>query len=126
MKWLFDTIAGRTIVVLATGLAVSLGVSQYLYQRGVEREIREGNAARLADRLIVMRETLLRLPEEKRDEAAHAVSGGPVQLHWSPEALAASGGTPDATSLRIRELLFERLQNLETPAACHWIEPRGQ
>lgn len=113
MKWLWDTIAGRTIVVLAMGLAISLGVSQYLYQRGVEREIREGNAARLADRLIVLRETLMRLPEEKRDEAAHAVSGGPVQLHWSPEALAVSGGTPDSTSLRIRELLFERLENLE-------------
>lgn len=113
MRWIWDTIAGRTIVVLVAGLAISLGLSQYLYQRGMERELREGNASRLADRLIVLRETLMRLPEGERDEAAHALSGGPLQLHWSPEVLSVAGGTPDPTSVRIREILFERLAGLE-------------
>ncbi|MDO9384601.1 MAG: ATP-binding protein [Hyphomicrobiaceae bacterium] len=113
MRWIWDTIAGRTIVVLVAGLAISLGLSQYLYQRGMERELREGNASRLADHLIVLRETLMRLPENERDEAAHALSGGPLQLHWSPEALSVAGGTPDPTSVRIREILFERLAGLE-------------
>jgi two-component system OmpR family sensor kinase len=113
MRWMWDTIAGRTIVVLVAGLAISLGLSQYLYQRSMERELREGNTSRLADRLIVLRETLMRLPEAERDEAAHALSGGPLQLHWSPEALSVAGGTPDPTSVRIREILFQRLPGLE-------------
>lgn len=113
MRWMWDTIAGRTIVVLVAGLAISLGLSQYLYQRSMERELREGNTSRLADRLIVLRETLMRLPEAERDEAAHALSGGPLQLHWSPEALSVAGGTPHPTSVRIREILFQRLPGLE-------------
>lgn len=112
MTWLWDTIAGRTLLVLVAGLALSLGIGQYLYHKGLERELREGNAARLAERLIVLSQTITRVPREQRDEAAHALSGGPIDMHWSAEPLAVSSVNLDPTALRLRDVLREKLPAL--------------
>lgn len=112
MSWLWDTIAGRTILILVVGLSFSLAVSQFFYQRGLERELRESNAVRLADRLIVLRQTLTRVPHGERDDTAHTLSGGPIELHWSPEPLAIAGGRLDAIAERLREVVLERATDL--------------
>jgi signal transduction histidine kinase len=113
MSWLWDSIAGRTIVILVTGLLLSLATAQQLYRHNQDYEQREGNAARLADRLIVLRQTLTRLPSEGRDEAAHALAGGPIDLHWSPEPLATASDNLDATTARIRDIVRERLPEIQ-------------
>jgi two-component system OmpR family sensor kinase len=112
MSWLWDTIAGRTILILVVGLTFSLAVSQLLYQRGLERELRESNAVRLADRLLVLRRTLTRVPRGERDDTAHTLSGGPIELHWSPEPLAIAGGQLDSMAQRLREVVLERASDL--------------
>lgn len=106
MSWLRDTIAGRTIIVLVFGLGSILALAQYLYQTGVEREARAGNSALMAERLLLVSETILAVEPGKRDDAAHRLSGGPLELHWGREPLAAVGGSLDEAARRLLDRLL--------------------
>jgi signal transduction histidine kinase len=116
MKWLTDTIAGRTILVLALGLGTVVALAQYLYQAGIDREITAGNVARQAERLLLVAHSLTALELEKRDDAAHRLSGGPVELHWGREPLAARGGTVDTVTALLRDQLLARNEKLANGA----------
>ncbi len=116
MKWLSDTIAGRTILVLVLGLGSILGLAQYLYQTGLEREVSERNIESIVDRLIFLADNLVTIEPETRDEAAHRLSGGPLELHWGRERLATPGGHLDATAVRLKERLAEKVPRLSAPA----------
>lgn len=107
--WLLDTIAGRTILVLATGTLFSLAVTQFIYQRVLQNEVQEAISARLADRVMTVRQTLTRFPEDKRDEVAHSFSGGAIDVHWSPMPLAIPTGNTDPSLQRLRQLITERI-----------------
>lgn len=113
MRWLWDSIAGRTILVLLTGVVLSLTVSQYLYQRGLEHEAQESSAIRLADRLMTLRQTISRFPQDQRDEVAHSFSGGAIDVHWSPEPLAVIRNDGKPPLERLRHLLMERIPGLD-------------
>ncbi len=112
MSWLTDTIAGRTVVVLVLGLGSSLALAQYLYQTGMERELAASNADRLAERLLVFKHSIATLAPDERDKAAHRLSGGPLEFHWSREPLATAGGALDATTVRLRDTILARSQEL--------------
>lgn len=112
MSWVTDTIAGRTIVVLLFGLGTILGLAHYLYQKGIEREVATGNIERLADRLIFLSDTITTLEPSMRDEAAHRLSGGPIELHWAREPLATAGGLLDSETVALRDHLILRVPNL--------------
>lgn len=112
MRWAIDTIAGRTIVVLLFGLGTILGLAHYLYQKGIEREVAIGNVERLADRLIFLSDTITTLEPSMRDEAAHRLSGGPIELHWAREPLATAGGSLDSNTLALRDRLIARVPKL--------------
>jgi len=113
MRFLFDTITGRTILVLVLGLGGSLLLAQYLYQVTSERELRAANADRIADRLFVLAETIKSVPADERDATAHRLSGGPLELHWSETPLATPGGDLDASADRLRSTLLRRAPELE-------------
>ncbi len=106
MRWVSDTIAGRTIIVLLFGLGTILGLAHYLYQKGIEREVAIGNIERLADRLIFLSDTITTLEPSMRDEAAHRLSGGPIELHWAREPLATAGGLLDSETVALRDHLI--------------------
>ncbi len=112
MKWATDTIAGRTIVVLLFGLGTILGLAHFLYQKGLEREVAIGNIERLVDRLIFLSDTITTLAPDVRDEAAHKLSGGPLELHWAREPFATAGGTLDGETLALRDHLIVRVPKL--------------
>ncbi len=112
MKWLTDTIAGRTILVLLLGIGGVLLLSNILYEIGFERELKSRDAARLADRLIVLKQSIGRLPSNQRDDAAHALSGGPIEVHWSEVPLANPGGTPDQVALDLKSRLLSHAPEL--------------
>lgn len=112
MKWVTDTIAGRTIIVLLFGLGTILGLAHYLYQKGLEREVAIGNIERLADRLIFLSDTITTLEPSMRDEAAHRLSGGPIELHWAREPLATAGGSLDSETVSLRDHLLSRVPKL--------------
>ena len=112
MRWLTDTIAGRTILVLLLGIGGVLLLSNILYEIGFERELKSRDAARLADRLIVLKQSIGRLPSQQRDDAAHALSGGPIEVHWSEVPLANPGGTPDRLALDLKSRLLSHAPEL--------------
>ncbi|MEQ1647013.1 MAG: ATP-binding protein [Hyphomicrobiaceae bacterium] len=112
MKWATDTIAGRTILFLLLGLGTILGLAHYLYQRAVEREVALGNIERLADRLLVLSGTITTVAPAMRDEAAHRLSGGPIELHWAREPLATAGGEIDSQTQALRDHLMSRVPDL--------------
>lgn len=112
MKWATDTIAGRTIIVLLFGLGTILGLAHYLYQKGIEREVAIGNVERLVDRLIFLSDTITTLEPSLRDEAAHRLSGGPIELHWAREPLATAGGSLDSETAALRDRLIFRVPKL--------------
>lgn len=112
MKWVTDTIAGRTIIVLLFGLGTILSLAHYLYQKGIEREVAIGNVERLADRLIFLSDTITTLDPAVRDDAAHRLSGGPLELHWARDPLATAGGTLDSETVALRDQLISRVPKL--------------
>ena len=112
MSWLRDTIAGRTILVLVLGLGSILALAQYLYQTGIEREVTIRNADEVVERLIVLTESIASYAPEKRDDAAHRMSGGPIELHWAREPLATPGGHLDEVTQHLRDRLLARAPRL--------------
>lgn len=112
MKWLYDTISGRTILVLVIGIGLVLALSHTLYEIGLEREAKQHDTARLADRLAFLKHTITRLPPAERDAAAHALSGGPIEIHWSLQPLASPGGMTAESADRLRQELLERVPEI--------------
>ena len=78
-----DTIVTRTVVVLLTGLVVFHLASIWAYQIGVTSEVDVTNEARLAERLFTIKRTIEQRPRDDREELAHSLSGGPLEVHWS-------------------------------------------
>lgn len=113
MRWLRDTIAGRTIIVLVLGLGSIVALAQFLYQTSIEREVTTRNAESIAERLVFMAGSITALDPERRDEAAHRMSGGPLELHWAREPLATAGGRLDDTALLLRNRLVARAPALD-------------
>ena len=112
MTLLTDTIAGRTVLVLVLGLGFSLALAQYLYQASSEHELMHSNAGRVAERLLVLTQTITAVTPEDRDETAHRLSGGPLELHWSETPLATPGGELDPAAKMLRSYLLERSPDL--------------
>jgi two-component system, OmpR family, sensor kinase len=109
MSWLTDTVAGRTIMVLVIGLGTITALAHYLYQSSIEREVTSHNIESLVERLVFLTTSITSVPDDKRDDAAHKLSGGPLELHWAPEPLTAAGGKLDDLDLRFRARLIARL-----------------
>lgn len=112
MRWSLDTITGRTILVLLVGMGAVLILSHLVYEIGLKRELREYDAARLADRLIVLKQSITRLQPDARDTAAHALSGGPIFVHWGKQRLATADETDGSAAATLRESLLKRTPTL--------------
>jgi len=86
-----DTIAGRTIAVLVAGLVIFHLASIWAYQIGINSEIDITNEVRLAERLYTIKRAIEQLPADERENLAHSLSGGPLDVHWSATRLTAEG-----------------------------------
>jgi two-component system, OmpR family, sensor kinase len=88
----FDSLASRTILLLLIGIGLVHAASLYAYQHALEREASLANEVRLADRLLTIRRSVMRLLPAEREPVAHELSGGPIEAHWSPTDKAVPGG----------------------------------
>ena len=113
MTYLTDTIAGRAILVLVLGLGATFFLAQYLYQAASERELLQSNASRVAERILVLANTITSVEAPQRDDAAHRLSGGPLELHWSEQPMSIRGGNLDPSAALLRDLLLERAPHLD-------------
>ena len=83
MKLLPDTIAGRILTLLLASLIVFHIGSIGIYHLGLEAELDVTNEQRLAERLASVKRAIARLPPADREDLAHSLSGGPLEIHWS-------------------------------------------
>ncbi|MBS0240596.1 MAG: HAMP domain-containing protein [Proteobacteria bacterium] len=93
MMRVLDTLVGRTIFVSLIAISLMHLVSLWGYEGALNRELLMADEARLADHMVSIRESLRMVPAPERDAAAHRLSSGPVEVHWSPTERAVAGGT---------------------------------
>lgn len=90
-RWL-DTLAARTVLLMLIGVGIVHVASLYAYQHALDREMSLASEARLADRLLTIRRSVMRVVPAERESVAHELSGGPVEAHWSATERARAGG----------------------------------
>ncbi len=71
----------------------------WTYQASLQAEITSNNDERLAERLASIMRTVMRVPAPDRELTAHALAGGPFDIHWSLSEHAVPGG-PGVERLR--------------------------
>lgn len=102
MKLFPASIAGRFLTLLTTSILILHLGSIGLYHLGLEAELDVTNEQRLAERLSSVKRAIAREAPDRREELAHALSGGPLEIHWSEKASESehAGGSVDFASLR--------------------------
>jgi two-component system OmpR family sensor kinase len=107
MRLIPDTIAGRTVSVLLLGLTALHLASIWAYQIGLHSEVNLTNAARTAERLVAIGSTLNQLPHADREAAAHTLSGGAFEVHYSSVPLAVAPAVLEGPPSDLRAELFK-------------------
>jgi two-component system, OmpR family, sensor kinase len=111
MRHWLDTLANRTILLLLIGIGLVHFVSLYAYQVALDRELSSAGEVRLADRLLTIKQAVMRVAPNEREPVAHEFSGGAVEAHWSRTERAISGGPGSSEwnglKRRLRELAPE-------------------
>lgn len=110
-RWL-DTLAARTVLLMLIGVGIVHVASLYAYQHALDREMSLANEARLADRLLTIRRSVMRVVPTERESVAHELSGGPVEAHWSATERARPGGPGAEVWLGLRGRLKEQAPEL--------------
>lgn len=87
-----DTLAARTVLLLLLGIGLVHLASLYAYQHALTSEAARANDAYLAGRMLTIRRSVMRLAPVEREAAAHELSGGPLEAHWSAADKAVQGG----------------------------------
>lgn len=87
-----DTIVTRSILVSLIGITLVHTLSLWSYEHALERELTIAHESRLAERLIAIKRSVMLVPVAEREPAAHALSGGPIEAHWSSTKAAIAGG----------------------------------
>lgn len=112
MRILPDTVAGRTILVMLSGLLASHLLSVFVYHTDTVRRVSSTNEHALAERLLSAKGLIEIAPAAQRDAIAHAVSSRDETVHWMVEAPLGSEPAPEALDSlagQIRALLPETL-----------------
>lgn len=80
---LVNSVPGRTIIVLLVAIGILHLASLATYRAALEAEINSNNDQRLAERLVSVMRTVQHVAPAEREVTAHALSGGPFDVHWS-------------------------------------------
>ena len=82
----------QTMLVVLLGIGAMHVASLWTYHRALITEAELANEARLADRLLAIKRSVMRADPEQREAVAHDMSGGAIEAHWSRTELAVKGG----------------------------------
>lgn len=88
----FDTLAARAVLVSLIGITLVHFLSLWTYEHTLERELTIAHEARLAERIIAIKRSVMLVPPLQREIVAHDLSGGPIEAHWSLTRGAIPGG----------------------------------
>lgn len=86
------SLAVQTMLVVLLGIGVMHVASLWAYHRALITEAELANEARLADRLLAIKRSVMRANPAQREVVAHDMSGGAIEAHWSRTELAVKGG----------------------------------
>ena len=81
----------QTMLVVLLGIGTMHVASLWTYQRALVAEAELSNEARLADRLLAIKRSVLRADPAGREAVAHDMSGGAIEAHWSRTEFAVTG-----------------------------------
>lgn len=112
MRHWLDTLTNRTILLLLIGIGFVHLVSLYAYQVALEHEMSSAGEAWLADRLLTIRQAVMRVAPNQREAVAHGFSGGAVEAHWSRDEHAIAGGPGSTEWDGLKRRLQERAPEL--------------
>ncbi len=110
-RWL-DTFTNRTILLLLVGIGLVHVASLYAYQVALDQEMSSAGEARLADRLLTIKQAVMRVAPNEREPVAHEFSGGAVEAHWSRTEHAIPGGPGSSEWDGLKRRLRERAPEL--------------
>ena len=105
-----NTITWRTVLVLFVFMGILHVVSLWTYRSAIDDEIATNNSVQLAERLAAIRRSVMRVPVPEREAVAHALAGGPIDVHWSlmGHAVAGTDGVvPNLPDLKDRLVAVE-------------------
>lgn len=120
-----DTIVTRTIAVLLGGLVIFHLASMWAYQIGINSEIDVTNEARLAERLFSIKRAIERRPLPEREDLAHSLSGGPLEVHWSAVPLTTARVRHAQGHVGLRERLLDLAPELQGADIVLHAPPAG-
>lgn len=86
-----DTLVARIVLISVIGITLMHILSLWTYEYALQEELSAVQEARLAERLVDIRRSLSAVPIGERDELAHQLSAGPLEVHWSKEQPIPSG-----------------------------------
>jgi two-component system OmpR family sensor kinase len=97
IDWL-GSLTARTMLVVLVGISALHAASLWTYQHALITETEMLNEARLADRLLAIKRSVLRAEPERREAVAHDMSGGAIEAHWSQNRFAMAVDNPAGDS----------------------------
>lgn len=92
MMRLFDTLVARLILVSLLGITLVHALSIWSYEQLLNRELSRADEARLADRILTIKRSVVAVPVAQRETLAHDLSSGPLEAHWNKTRGTAAGG----------------------------------
>jgi len=123
-RWLLRlwprNLAGRTALLLLVSLTVFHLGSLWMHQHGIRDAVAELDEARVVERLLSATRTIIALPIDERDRAAHDLSDPGLMLGWNTRA------SIDNPAANAREAeLQARLVRGEPSLAAGRVAPSG-
>ncbi|MDO6413325.1 ATP-binding protein [Sphingomonas sp. BIUV-7] len=77
---------GRIFAILLLTVVIEFGASTYLYERSSHFSVREDEARRLAEHLVIARKILNEAPRRERPSVAEQLTTDRYLVRWSPNA----------------------------------------
>lgn len=109
-RWLPDTVVARAIAILVAALVAVHLMGYWAYRIGANAVAEGARDRALAERLVSIKRAVANIPDpSERDRAAHALSSGSLEVHWSRISLVLANAPlterAKATAERLKELV---------------------
>ncbi|SFS05868.1 ATP-binding protein [Sphingomonas jatrophae] len=98
---------GRILAILLLTVVIEFGVSTVLYERASGTLVREDEARRLAEHLVIARKLVAERPWRERPDMADELTTGRYLVHWQPTRPPAPRIAPELEEMRRQILAWE-------------------
>ena len=98
---------GRLVAILLLAVTVEFGISTFLYERASQFSVRDDEARRLAEHLVIARRLVVEAPTPIRARVAAEMSTDRYLVAWNRRAAAPSRLAPELQSMRRQIVAWE-------------------